>query len=384
MMKKTKTFLLVVLGFLIFPISAYAFEVQMGEIIEIDKGVVVNDDLLVVGANVRINGQLNGDIKAMGSIVEINGSVNGDVTSVGSQIIVRGNIGDDIYAAGGQVNIEGKIKDNAFIVGGNVYVSDNVEIGRDLRVYGGMVYLDGKVAGDVVGKAGQLKITNNIDGDLKGEFDKLIIGPNVKIGGGISYSSPEEAEINTSADINGLVDWTKTEPREYYQKKDGFWAVSLTTSIMWFLIKIISLMLSGIILILIFPKEIRKITDRLAGDPGNSILWGIIICIIVPVLALLILITIIGIPLAMILISIYGISIYLAKVIVGLWVGKSLLAKISKKKEVSLLWSVVIGTAIIGILCVIPIAGFIIKIIVTVFGIGVIFMSLRAYFAKRK
>lgn len=384
MIKKTKITLFIILGFLILPISAYAFEVQIGEIIEIDKGEVVNDDLLVIGANVRINGQLNGDIKVVGSIVEINGSVNGDVTSVGSQIIVRGNISDDIYVAGGQVNIEGKIKDNAFIAGGNVYVSDNVEIGRDLRIYGGMVYLDGKVFGDVVGEAGQLKITNNIDGDLKGEFDKLIIGPNVKIGGSLTYSSPEEAEISTSANINGLVDWTRIEPKDSYQKKGGFFAVSLMTSIVLHLIKIISLILLGIILTLIFPKEIKKITDRLAGDPGNSILWGILICIVVPILALLIFITIIGIPLAMILISIYGISIYLAKIIVSLWVGRSLLVKISKKKEVSLLWSVVIGTAIIGILCVIPVVGFIIKIIISVFGIGVIFMSLRAYFAKRK
>lgn len=388
MINKIKIIGMIILGMVLIPASALAFDAKGGETLEIGKDEVINDDLLIAGANVRINGTVNGDIKAVGSIVEINGDVNGDVASAGSQLNVRGNIADDLYVAGGQVTIDNKIGDNAFVGGGTVYISDQAEIGRDLRVYGGMINLDAEVKGDLDAGAGQLSITNNIGGKVNAEVDELKIGSGVIINGDLSYTSPKEAEINSNATINGGVDWTKSEPQKYQYSQDQYseniWVASFVSTLTWNIIKITSLMLMGLILLWLFPKEIRKITDKLAGDPGNSVLWGLLTCIVTPIIALGLLITIIGAPLSLLLISVYVIALYLAKVLVSLWLGRSLLLALSKKKEVSNAWSVVVGAIIIGILMAIPLLGFLTKIIVALFGIGVLFMHLREYFAKRK
>ena len=385
-MKKIKIIAMLVLGMMVLPVSALAFDIKGGETLEIGKDEVIEDDLLIAGANVRINGQVNGDVKAVGSIVEINGIVNGDVVAAGSQVSIRGEVTDDLYVAGGQVNLENRIGDNAFITGGTVYISENSEIGRDLRVYSGMVSIDGEVKRNIDGGAGQLNITNNVNGYIKGDFDKLTIGPGVQVAGDIAYSSPNQAEIDSSAKVNGIIDWTQTEAKTS-QKSNGqynAWGGSLVISIIWKVIKTISLIILGLVLLWLFPKEIKKVTDRLADDPGNSILWGLLVCIVAPIIAIGLLFTVFGIPLSVVLIAIYILALYLAKVVVSLWLGRSLLLSLSKKKNVSQAWSVVIGASIIGLLLAIPLIGLLTKIIVALFGVGVVFMSLRNYFAKRR
>lgn len=386
MMKKIKIIVMLFLGMMVIPVSALAFDIKGGETLEIGKDEVIEDDLLIAGATVRINGQVNGDVKAVGSIIEINGTVNGDVVAAGSQITIRGEVADDLYVAGAQVSLENKIGDNVFISGGTINISENSEIGRDLRVYSGMVSIDGEVKRNIDGGAGQLNITNNVNGYIKGDFDKLTIGPGVQIAGDIVYSSPNQVEIDSSANVSGIVDWTKTEAKTS-QKSNGqynIWGGSMVLSIIWQIIKIISLIILGLVLLWLFPKEIKKLTDRLADDPGNSILWGLLVCIVTPIIAIGLLFTVVGIPLSVIMIALYTLALYLAKILVSLWLGRSLLLSLSKKKNVSQVWSIVFGALMIGLLFAVPVIGFLARIIVVLFGVGAIFMSLRNYFAKRK
>ena len=56
---------------------------------------------------------------------------------------------------------------------------------------------------------------------------------------------------------------------------------------------------------------------------------------------------------------------------------------LNKKKEASLIWSVILGTALLGILLMIPFVGFLVKLVVLVFGLGAISIAIREYSIKR-
>jgi len=83
--------------------SAQAFEVNEDGVIP--DGEVIDDDVLIGGNNVVINGTVNGDVFAFGSIVTLNGVINGSMFAGAQNVVVNGEITGSLFVGASALDL---------------------------------------------------------------------------------------------------------------------------------------------------------------------------------------------------------------------------------------------------------------------------------------
>jgi hypothetical protein len=136
------------------------------------------------------------------------------------------------------------------------------------------------------------------------------------------------------------------------------------------LLAIFSALVVGLVIIFIGKNIGTKILTKMENSPTKLIIPGIIIALILPPISILLLFTVIGLPLAMIIFAWWLVMIYIAKILSAILVGKLLIKTINKKKDPSLLWSLILGVIICWLLFTIPFVGWLISLIAVWLGLG--------------
>jgi len=99
--------------------------------------------------------------------------------------------------------------------------------------------------------------------------------------------------------------------------------------------------------------------------------------IAIPLIAMILMITVIGLPLGLIVLFTYIVILYISKIFVGLAIGRSIVTYV--KKEISSpYWHLVVGLIIIVFATRLPLVGFLISLIVILTGLGALFMTWKS------
>src|SRR3989304_5338824 len=136
--------------------SAQAFEVNEDGVIP--EGEVIDDDVLIGGNNVVINGTVNGDVFAFGSIVTLNGVITGSLV-VGASALDLGS--------------EAVVGRNVLFGGFSMSAKEGSSVGRDLLAAGYQTLLSGEVDRDVKVSVAALDLA----GTVGGEVEATVEGP---------------------------------------------------------------------------------------------------------------------------------------------------------------------------------------------------------------
>ena len=139
-------------------------------------------------------------------------------------------------------------------------------------------------------------------------------------------------------------------------------------------ISLFSLLVIGLVLIALVPKIILNVKEEMMKRPGPSLGWGLVYLIVTPIVAGLLMITIIGLPLGLMIIPLYIIALYVSKVIAALVIGSLLLDRLTKsnKAKGSLIWPLILGVLIFVIVTSIPVIGWAIKLILVLWALGAV------------
>ena len=131
----------------------------------------------------------------------------------------------------------------------------------------------------------------------------------------------------------------------------------------------VSLLLLGLVLLLLAPRAGEAVARTGREKPLIAALVGLLAFFLLPVIAILASLTVIGLPLGIVLLllilPLYAIG-YLTSALV---VGRMILKKAG-------ILAFVVGLVILQLLTLIPIAGAIIGFLATIFGLGVLLLSL--------
>lgn len=92
---------------------------SMGGAVHVEKGQVRNDEIVLFGGSVTIDGEARSDVVVIGGSVTVNGEVDGDVVAVGGSMRLGpdARVGGDAVVVGGSLNrspgaeIEGELVD---------------------------------------------------------------------------------------------------------------------------------------------------------------------------------------------------------------------------------------------------------------------------------
>jgi cytoskeletal protein CcmA (bactofilin family) len=330
--------------------SSSALDFRTGDNIFIPKGTVIDDNLFVGGDKVTVSGTVKGNLLAFGGNIMINGNVDGTIIAGGGDVTISGQA-KDIFIGGGDIAINGIVKRDLLIGGGQVYINKQAKVGNDVFLGCGNADIAGKIYRNLKIGGGDITIAPSalVKGNLDYSAQKIDISKQAKILGAVTTFAPPDYGDKASKLFNGFI---------AFQKIIGFFAIILL----------------GILAIVFLPNQVKLITEKMTGEFWKSLGWGILSLIVIPLVAILLLVTLIGIPLGILLLIAYCFGIYVAVIFTSVVIGKWILGKLGKP-DISLIWGFLLGLIILNLITMIPVVGWIISFILFLWAFGALVTS---------
>jgi uncharacterized RDD family membrane protein YckC len=290
------------------------------------------------------------------------------IVSIGhDSMLPAGETAQDVVAIMGNSEADGDVSDAVVAVMGNVTANGTVGNGGAVAVLGN-AYINGKVDGDVVAVLGNVKLGPQavINGDVTEVMGTVERSSTTVIHGGT---------VGVMSGFFGDVEWfhawihhSLLYGRPLAPTLDLAWAWWLALGMLVFYVLIAA----------IFREGIRRCVTTLEMHPGPSILATFIAVLLTPVVLLALCITVIGIPvipllgIALVCLSIFG------RVVAIAWLGGRCL-RLDNSIPARAPLEVLVGGVIVLALYMVPILGFLLYMLLGVFGFGaVLYTLLRA------
>lgn len=377
-MKKTLTIILTLMIIISFSVIGYADKNAKDNFV-LAKDELVNRDLFLGAGYIKILGNVNGDIFAVGGDFENNGHINGDIILGAGNSIIGGKVDGDLRIGAGRVVVNGEIGRNATVLSSDILLEKDSAINGNLNILSGKVTLNGFVGGDFRASAENVLINGLVKGDVEVGSSTLTFGPDAKINGNLTYRSADEMLVPEGV-VDGEVIRKEPVADENFEEnrrkaEEGIKVFHVVRKA----ISILSYLIIGTILILMFTDFMKKTALTIQEKPLFSLGLGFVGLIVIPIAALLVMITVIGIPIGIISLMGYGVLLYLAKLPAALWIGSKIL-----KGENKPLLPMILGIFILMLVSFIPYLGNLVSFAAMVFGIGSYMINLRNVFQKPK
>jgi len=362
--------LVVVLLFLLAGPAA-AFVPRAGSTVVVAEAV--QDDLYVAGGTVEVSGEVDGDVVAAGGTLTLTGTARGGILAAGGTVSIRGAVGRSVRAAGGNIVLGAPVGADAVLAGGRVSVERGAEIGRDLVVAAGGVQVAGTVRRNAWLSGGTITVDGTIDGNVEAYGDRVVLLPTARITGTLRYAAEQPIEIQSGAQVTGQV--TRIDrPMRSWRGIDP--ATRLRLRFAGRILEALMLLALGLVLVAITPRGVRAVADRVRTQFGISLLIGFILLVVVPVAAILLLITVVGIPLAIVVMLLYAATLYPGQVFVSAWLGDALARVLGQRQGMSAYLAVTVGVILFAILVGLPVVGWILRLLALCVGFGALWAAI--------
>lgn len=370
---------------LILPIGVSAMTMKADNSIYVGKDEIVEGNLYAAGSTINIDGTVKGDVICAGQSLNITGKIEGDVICAAQNVNMNGQVGGSFRVAGNTLNVNGAIARSAMLFGAFTNIGNEAKIGWDALIATGNGDLRGQIGGDLHGAGGQILIAGEVAKNISIRMDEgngmqkknlggksqanLIIAKDAKIGGNVTYTSRQAAQVEDGASIKG----------ELKQNQPAMPIKKGKTALMggWLLVSLFSALVIGLVIVSLWREPIKHLTDMMLEKIGPAIGWGAVVLFLGPIVLILLLFTLIGVPLAFILFGIWLIAIYISKILVGILIGRSLMNKFWEKRKDSVIIAMIIGIIAAWILCSLPIIGWLLSLIAVLWGLGGIWLYFR-------
>lgn len=348
---------------------------RQGEKITIDEDEVFDRDFFAAGEDINVKGTVNGDLYIAGGNIVVSGKINGDVLVAGGQVEISGDVAGNIRAVGGNIEVQGMVGKNLTAVGGNIEVTNSANIIGSTVVGAGNVELNGPVGGNVVGGVGNLIITNAVGGTIYTGVGQLQIGDGASVAD-VVYWSDEKATVSSEATVSGNLD--QRIPVESSRQTNRETRKVAWTGFRFF--SFLSMVVIGLLMLRFFPGLLETGAGFIDKKPWQSLGFGFLKLILEPIVAIILMVTIIGLPIGIFLVFAYIIELYFASYMVANWVGRLIWGKLSKNE--SRYWAFVLGALVFVIVTSVPVVGGIVRFFSLLFGLGAILLLKYAWYKK--
>lgn len=378
-MKKIYIILLLVCTFAL-PQVTHAKSNYSAQLITLSENEIVDRDYFAAGDIVEVFGTINGDAYVAGGTVTFEGTVNGDILAAGGTVTINGDVSQDVRVAGGTVTINANIEGNVTVGGGTVEIAEEAVIGGSLVAGAGTLNVRAPIGKGAKLGSGNLYIANSIGGDVDAGAETIRVAPNANVEGDFNYWSENDAQISESASISGTTakHMTNIPSEEELQMMEKQTQKGLGQVFGAFkIIHILSYLVFGLLLAKFFPIFTKKVTGELTKYPWSSLGWGFLALVSSPVIAVLLMVTVIGLPLGGILFMFWGLGLYAAKYFSMVFIGGKLFPKFSK--NFNLYQSFAAGLIYYTLISFIPVLNFFSGVAFLLFGLGAVVLSLKSH-----
>ncbi len=373
--------IILIAAIVLFPTSAQAEKIIKTNAVQ--AGTTINNDVFLTGENPLVEGTINGDVFVLGKNLTIKGEVNGSVVAIADKVKLEGKISGNLYAltAGYVQKSEAEIERSLYLLGLSLILEKDASIGRDLNTVTLSAGLRGDIGRDTNATVGLFEL-----------FRLLRESVNQSITG---IPSPEQfAQITPPRITQKLTDAPRRAllrlPAPATSTPLIRWTLATLTALVTFLIV-------GLLALWIFPARFQTWVRKLEERPLASAGYGAIVLINGYLMPLLLVALLGGAVLGLLYLSLPALAwmlfwgalglfvaifslfliviTFLSKTIVAYWVGEFIFKKLAPQALEYKIFPLLLGLLIYVPLASIRYVGFFIGLVVTLFGLGTLWLT---------
>jgi cytoskeletal protein CcmA (bactofilin family) len=382
---------------------------------KVPEDTIVDQNIIMTGYTVTIDGTVNGDVVAMGTRVNINGVVNGSLITVGEYININGEVTGSVYSAAlllnmGSTSVIGR---DLYFLGVQLNLDQGSVINRDLYTIALLsASFAGKVNRNTFAEIGPSAVVQMIF-DLAGwplpnwlgsgslppswttqhlaqaPFSLASASQAIFRGAGLNLLPSATASSWAGADGYRYAPAAQIDPQQVAD-----WGMGLLRNLA-------ALLLIGLLLVWLLPGVMNHSSDKLRKKPWSSLGWGLVVYLLGWFLFSLLFVLIIALTIFLFTVTLVNLGIvvggvslaslslafviffvsvfYVSKLVVAFLFGRLLLSLVSKKAASGRVLPLLLGVVLFALLASVPYLGFVISTIATFFGLGALWMTLRSY-----
>ena len=288
-----------------------------------------------------------------------------DLVSVGRDVTLpKGESSDDVVAVFGNATADGDVDDSVVAVLGDVRVTGHV--GDSAVAVIGDAYIDSKIEGNVVAVLGDVELGPHaeINGTVVQVIGHMQRDPGAIVHGGIEHIIA--ADFGGAHRVHAWIHECLMFGRPLAIGHDLGWAWGFALFCLFVYV----------LLALMFPDAVRKCAQTLIASPGRALLASILAVLLTPILLLLLLGTVIGIPLVpVVCFGLFTAGLF-GKAAALACIGGRTTRTLDSSAASNIAVHVLVGGAIVLLLYIIPLIGFIVFTLLGVFGFGAVLLTL--------
>lgn len=316
---------------------------------------IMNTDLYVGDQKVVIEDTVDGNVFAVGSNVTVKGKVVGDLFVLADTLTIEDSaiIYNNIFAIANNIVMKGNAND-IYAFSQNFELASSGYVYRDVKLYVQTAKLNGIIKKDAFICAGNITFPENA---------KNIIG------GNLEYTSDKEFDIPEKA-VTGEVKYT---PQKTYTPTTAEIVSSYIT-------KFVTTILYAVVVILLAtffaPKFIKKANYTLMKRPFVSAGIGILSIVLIPITAIVVLMTGFLSYISMAVLAVYGLALSITLPIFSMAIGKSIVDKLKTDSKLKFILFSILSAVVLWLLQIIPYIGRYVSLFIYVVGLGVFLFSI--------
>jgi hypothetical protein len=251
--------------------------------------------------------------------------------------------------------------DDQVILNGRLVVPEGGSVGSAV-IFNGPATIDGTVRESLVVFNGRTQISGTVDGDVVVFNGSVSLTSSAVVGGDlVTQSTPQVAD---GASVRGSQQSVAT--------RFDFENIGFASRIAWWIGYSVSTLVLGVLLLLLIPNLDARIRAAWRGWTGQSIGFGAGLFFLLPIAAVILLITVVGIPLGLFLLL--GLALLYT---VGYVAGAHLLGTLLIRPPTSRFVVFLAGWAILRVVGLIPFLGGLVWLVAAILGLGTLAVAAR-------
>ena len=268
-----------------------------------------------------------------------------------------------VLAPGARAQDDGPDTDDQIVITGSLDVPDGETI-QHAVIFNGNATIDGTVERSLVVFNGRTEISGTVGDDVVVFNGVVVLRSGSRVGGDVV--TRQTPQIEEGATVGGSVEDLET--------RWDYWDATFVGRLAWWLAFTVSTLVLGLALLLLASSgidavSIRGLRDRLGGTIG----FGLLVFVLLPVVAVVLLVTIVGIPLGLFLLL--GLALVYT---IGYVVGALALGRLVVKPPTSRYLAFLAGWGALRLLALVPFLGGVAWLVATVVGLGTLWGAARA------
>ena len=268
--------------------------------------------------------------------------------------------GDQICTGNNLTIAAGQTAGNILALGCNVTVEKDGTVRGSIADFGGNVSISGTVQGSIATFGGNVLLADTavVEGDIASMGGNYQISPGAAVRRGAA-----------TGPLSPPLPPTPPRPLSPFNRMFNF-----GFDLLGGIVTALAFAALGALVVIFAPNATRRVGDAVQAKPLNTVGVGCLTALLLPILAILLIITLIGIPVAFILGIVAWAAWIFGGIAIGLLAGEKILGAF-KVSNILPVVAVILGIIILMLLGQVPILGWLVSCILGLIGLGAVVLT---------